>query len=98
MNQSRLGSLIEAVFNTALGLAISVIANALVFPLFGFHPSLGENVAISLIYTVISIARQYVVRRWFNARLHLAAATLAGTVWNAQPPWHTTEHEGADPD
>lgn len=78
MNQTRLGSLIEALFNVAIGLVVSVIANALVFPAFDFHPSLGQNVAISVIYTVISIARQYVLRRWFNGRLHRAANRMAG--------------------
>lgn len=98
MNQSRLGSLIEACFNTAIGLAISMVANALVFPLFGFHPSLGENVAISVIYTVISIARGYVVRRFFNARLHRAAAALAAGAVVSSGHWQITEHEGADAD
>ena len=78
MNQTRLGSLIEALFNVAIGLAVSMIANALVFPHFGFQPSVAENISISLIYTAISIARQYVLRRWFNARLHAAALRLAG--------------------
>lgn len=79
MTQSRLGSLIEAVFNVAIGLVISVIANAIVFPRFGFHPTLAENVWISVIYTVISIARSYLVRRFFNAKLHAAAQRLAGS-------------------
>ncbi len=77
MNQSRLGSLIEALFNVAIGLCVSVVANALVFPLFDFHPSAGQNVTISLIYTAISICRQYVLRRWFNARLQRVAKRLA---------------------
>lgn len=78
MTQSRLGSLIEALMNVAIGLLVSMVANALVFPHFGFHPTLGENVSITLIYTAISIARQYVLRRWFNARLHAAAQRMAG--------------------
>lgn len=80
MNQTRLGSLIEALMNVAIGLCVSVIANALVFPRFGFHPSISENVTISIIYTAISIARQYVLRRWFNARLRAAAQRMAGSV------------------
>lgn len=79
MTQTRLGSLIESVANVAIGLAVSMIANALVFPRFGFHPSVGENVAISLIYTAISIVRSYALRRWFNARLRAAAERIAGT-------------------
>ena len=77
MNQSRIGSLIETMMNVAIGLLVSVIANQLVFPRFGFHPSLGENVAISLIYTAISIARQYLLRRFFNSRLRAAAELIA---------------------
>ena len=80
MNQTRLGSLIEALMNVAIGLLVSVVANAIVFPRFGFQPTAGENVAISLIYTAISIARQYVLRRWFNARLQRAAARVAKAV------------------
>lgn len=80
MNQTRIGSLIETLMNVAIGLMVSVVANALVFPRFGFQPSLGENVAISLFYTAISIARQYVLRRWFNARLQRAAARMAKAV------------------
>jgi hypothetical protein len=77
MNQTRLGSLIETLMNVCIGLAVSVVANQLVFPRFGVHLSAAENVAISLIYTAISIVRQYVLRRWFNARLQRAARRLA---------------------
>lgn len=77
MNQTRLSSLIEAVVNVAIGLMVSTAANAIVFPRFGFQPTLGENVTISVIYTAISIARQYVLRRWFNAQLQRAATRVA---------------------
>jgi hypothetical protein len=33
---------------------------------------------MGLIFTVISVVRSYVIRRWFNARLHAAAQRLAG--------------------
>mgnify|MGYP000967526439 CR=1 FL=1 len=80
MNQTRIGSLIEALMNVVIGLMVSVAANAIVFPRFGFQPTVGENVAISMIYTAISIARQYVLRRWFNARLQRAASRFAKAV------------------
>lgn len=80
MNQTRIGSLIETLMNVAIGLFVSVIANALVFPRFGFQPSLGENVVISLVYTAISITRQYILRRWFNAKLQKAATRMAKAV------------------
>ena len=84
MNQTRLGSLIEALMNIGIGLMVSVVANAIVFPRFGFQPTMGENVAISVIYTAISIARQYILRRWFNARLQRAAAKVAQATMGAK--------------
>lgn len=65
--QSRKMSFGEACFSTAVGLIVSMIANAIVFPLFGFHVSLIQNLWISLIYTAISIGRGYCVRRLFEA-------------------------------
>jgi hypothetical protein len=80
MNQTRLGSFIEALINTAIGLVVSVIANAFVFPLFGFNPTPAQSVSISAIYTGISIVRQYTLRRWFNKRLHAAAMRAASVI------------------
>lgn len=67
MAQSRKGSALEAFVNVAVGLVVSVIANHLIFPLFGFEPTLSQNVAITLIYTAISLCRSYALRRLFNA-------------------------------
>ena len=38
----------------------------------------GQHWAVVAIFTVVSVARSYVVRRWFNARLHSAALKIAG--------------------
>lgn len=78
MNQSRLSSFIEALFNVAIGFAINFVANMLILPLIGFHISVSQNLFIGVLYTIISVARQYVIRRWFNARLHAAAMRIAG--------------------
>lgn len=77
MNQTRLGSFIEAWINVVIGFAINFVANLLILPLIGFHISVSQNLFIGVLYTVISVARSYVIRRWFNARLHRAAQRLA---------------------
>lgn len=77
MNQTRLGSFIEAWINVAIGFVINFVANLLILPLIGFHISVSQNLFIGVLYTVISVARSYVIRRWFNARLHQAAQRLA---------------------
>jgi hypothetical protein len=64
--QSKSGSALEAATNIGIGLLVSMIANAVVFPLYDFHPSLSDNVSITLIYTAISFIRSYCVRRAFN--------------------------------
>jgi hypothetical protein len=78
MSQSRLGSLIEAWINVAIGFGINFLANLLIFPLFGFHITLSENLVMGLLYTGISVARSYCIRRWFNARIKSAAERMAG--------------------
>ena len=78
MNQTRLGSFIEAWINVAIGSAINFVANLLILPLVGFLISISQNLFIGVLYTIISVARSYVIRRWFNARLHRAALHLSG--------------------
>lgn len=80
MNQSRTASLIEACVNVAIGLGINWIANMLILPLFGFNVTGTQALNMGLIFTVISIARSYVIRRWFNARLQAAAQKIARAV------------------
>lgn len=78
MLQTKLESFIETCISTAIGLVINVTAQELVFPLFGLYVTFGENLTIAAIFTVISIARGYCIRRWFNARLKAVAHHLAG--------------------
>ena len=73
MNQSRKSSFIEACINVLIGFAINMAANAVILPLVGFHISLQQNLFIGVLYTVISIARSYAIRRWFNAHIQRAA-------------------------
>lgn len=70
MRQTRKGSLIEALANVAIGYLINMLANFALFPLFGWHISLRQNLLMGVLYTGISIARSYALRRWFNAWIH----------------------------
>ena len=66
MSQTRFGSFIEAWANIAVGFTINYCANLLIFPLFGMHITPGNNLLLGLIYTLISLARSFVLRRYFN--------------------------------
>jgi uncharacterized membrane protein (DUF485 family) len=80
MNQTRLGSFIEACFNVLVGFAINWTANMLILPLFGFNVTAGQALGIGVFFTVISVARSYLIRRFFNHRLHRAAESMAASV------------------
>ena len=74
MSQTRKGSLAEALINVLIGYGINLTANALIFPLFGWHISLRQNIALGVFYTFISIVRSYCIRRWFNKLIQKATA------------------------
>lgn len=67
MSQSKLASLVEVITNMVVGFAVSVYAQAVIFPLYGFSTlTITQNVQIVAIFTVISMIRSYLVRRFFN--------------------------------
>jgi ABC-type Fe3+-siderophore transport system permease subunit len=67
MSQTKLGSFAEAWANIFIGFTINYAANLIILPLFGFHSlTAWKNFEIGLLYTLISLARSYVLRRWFN--------------------------------
>lgn len=69
MRQTRRQSLLESIMNVIVGFSINLVLNFTFFPLFGWHISLKQNIALGVIYTVISILRSYTLRRIYN-RLH----------------------------
>lgn len=67
MKQSRAMSLVEAVVNVGVGYAVAVITQILIFPVFGLHTTLAQNLKMGAVFTVVSIARSYILRRLFEA-------------------------------
>jgi hypothetical protein len=67
MRQSRLISLVEAVANVAVGLILAVAVQIVVFPILGLQASLGQNLALALVFTGVSLARSFVFRRVFES-------------------------------
>lgn len=66
MMQTRLESLIEALANIATGMTVSFLLGMVVYPLFGFSVTAGQNFWIVIIFTGVSLLRSYLWRRWFN--------------------------------
>ena len=71
MKQSRLESLLEATINVASGFIIAMLVlHFIVAPLWGLDWSLGDNFAVTAIFTSVSVVRGYFWRRFFNAGVH----------------------------
>jgi hypothetical protein len=67
MKQSRVMSLVESVANVIVGYAVAVVTQILIFPVFGLQTTLAQNLKMGAIFTVVSIARSFALRRMFEA-------------------------------
>lgn len=67
--QSRKQSFIESITNVLFGLIISIAATFIIFPLVGIKSTPTQNIMSNLGFTIVSILRQYLIRRYFNKKL-----------------------------
>ncbi|MBX9864845.1 MAG: hypothetical protein K2Y42_19060 [Hyphomicrobium sp.] len=67
MKQSRRMSLIESIANVVVGYGMAVVAQILIFPAFGLHVTLEQNLQMGAVFTLVSIARSFALRRAFEA-------------------------------
>jgi hypothetical protein len=67
-HQTKIDSLMESLTNTLIGFGLSFVVWALVARAYGIPMNWATNLQITGIFTVVSIARQYVLRRLFNGR------------------------------
>ena len=66
--QTKRQSLIETLTSVFVGWLIGVILNLTILPLFDYNITVVDSLWVSLIFTVVSVARGYVIRRWFNSK------------------------------
>lgn len=79
--QTKLESFIEAWINVVIGFWINFIANWVILRAMGFDKlTLGTNVVIGLLFTIISVARSYVIRRWAQVHLRRVVKAIAGKI------------------
>lgn len=64
--QTRVGAFVEAWANVAIGYSINFTANMIVLPAFGFAVTVTDALGIGVVFTVISVVRSYLIRRFFN--------------------------------
>ena len=64
--QTRLQSLVESCLNVLVGYLVALATQLIVFPLLDIPVRLDQNLLIGAIFTVVSLARSYALRRAFN--------------------------------
>jgi hypothetical protein len=66
MKQSRTMSLVESIANVIVGYGVAVLTQILIFPVFGLHTTLAQNLKMGALFTIVSLGRSYAVRRLFE--------------------------------
>lgn len=66
MSQPRRMALDEAGINVLVGFGLAVVTQIVVFPWFGLPPRLMDALELGGIFTVVSLARGYRLRRLFE--------------------------------
>jgi uncharacterized membrane protein len=64
--QNKKYSFIEAITNTFTGLVVSFVIQLIIYPVMDIPVKLHQNIIITLVFTIASILRGYIVRRIFN--------------------------------
>lgn len=76
MQQSKIESIIESFVNVLIGYFVALVSQIFVFPMFDIHVPITTNLWIGAWFTVISLVRSYIIRRWFNAGIHKAIISM----------------------
>lgn len=83
MKQTKIESFIEVNINIFIGFIVSLTFwTFVVVPVYELPVTFIQNLEITGWFTLLAIARGYIVRRFFNAGLHKAAHSLAKTFFN----------------
>ncbi|HMV06527.1 MAG TPA: hypothetical protein PKA30_13375 [Accumulibacter sp.] len=64
--QTRTHSMLESMANVIVGYGVAVGSQLAILPHFGVHLPLADNLLIGGYFTIISIARSYIMRRLFT--------------------------------
>ncbi|WP_074407726.1 DUF7220 family protein [Aquimarina megaterium] len=66
--QTKKQSFIESLANVSIGFFITMISLHIIFPILGIENNSGKNIILTIYLTVLSILRNYVLRRYFNRK------------------------------
>jgi ABC-type dipeptide/oligopeptide/nickel transport system permease component len=61
---------IESAIDIGSGFFLALLIQITVFPFFGLYPTIWDSIHITLIFTVVSIIRSALWRRYFRNKIH----------------------------
>lgn len=64
MSQSREASALEAAANVLVGYVLAILGQLAIFPVYGLAVTLPQSLGIGAIFTGLSMARSYMLRRF----------------------------------
>ena len=64
--QTKIHSMLESVTNVLIGYGVATLSQFIIFPLYDIHIPLSQNLEMGIWFTVVSVVRSYILRRWFN--------------------------------
>jgi predicted Na+-dependent transporter len=77
MQQTKLESLCEAIISTVIGFIVTLAASPIIYPMFGHKFTTAQNLGITAVFTLISVARGYAIRRWADKYMRRLSRWLA---------------------
>ena len=66
MKQTKLESAVEVGINLFIGYWLAILTQIVVFSMKGIETTGFDNMEIAFYFTIVSLVRSYVIRRWFN--------------------------------
>ncbi len=58
----------ESIVDVGSGFILAILIQMFIFPLFDLHPSIFDSMGIALIFTVVSMTRSALWRRYFRKK------------------------------
>lgn len=66
--QTKKYSMLESITNTGIGLLTTLIFSPVIYSMIGMEYTYKQLGMATVLFTILSIIRGYIVRRWFNKK------------------------------
>jgi membrane protein implicated in regulation of membrane protease activity len=68
--QTKKNSILESITNTTIGVLITFIFSPIIYDMVGIEYTYSQLGMATILFTILSIVRGYIVRRFFNKQIN----------------------------